>query len=228
MIRIFTGWDAREARGWHAFAQSVIENTSENFSLTPILSESQRDGTNAFTYSRFLVPYLCNFQGSAIFVDGCDMIARGDFADLMETREFWSAVQVVKHDYNTKFPRKYIGTEMEAPNESYPRKNWSSVMVWDCGHHMNRCLTPEFVASKDGAYLHRFGWLPDDRIGDLPTDWNWLCDEYGENDDAKLLHFTLGTPNIRHYAKTAHESSWFIADALTRQEPSEMRQAAAS
>lgn len=219
MIRIFTGWDDREARGWHAFAQSVIENTSKPFSITPILMEAQRDGTNAFTYSRFLVPYLCDFKGWALFVDGADMVAPGDLADLWEHREGWYPVKVVKHDYTTNAARKYIGTEMEAANESYPRKNWSSVMLWDCSHYMNHCLTPEFVAQKSGAFLHRFEWLLDERIGELPTDFNWLCDEYGPNPDAKILHFTQGTPNIPQYENTAHSAQWFKYAALATQEP---------
>ena len=223
MIRIFTGFDQREARGWHSFAQSVIDNTPGVFSITPLTMNGQRDGTNAFTYSRFLVPYLCEFKGYALFVDGADMIAQADLSEIWKLRTSGHAAWVVKHDYRTKFPRKYLGTEMEADNSDYPRKNWSSVILWDCAHFMNRVLTPEFVAGKDGAYLHRFSWLPDDRIGDLPREWNWLADEYGVNADAKILHYTAGIPGIRAHNKVAHAQSWFYHDARANEVPAEMR-----
>lgn len=223
MIRIFTGFDQREARGWHAFMASVLENTAEPVAVTPLTMLSQRDGTNAFTYSRFLVPYLCDFKGFALFVDGADMIAQRDLSELWELRDGWHPVRVVKHDYKTRFPRKYVGTEMEADNSDYPRKNWSSVILWDCGNYMNRVLTPKFIAEHDGKYLHRFGWLPDERIGDLPADWNWLCDEYGQNNDAKLLHYTAGIPGIRAHSKSAHAQSWFYYDAKAKETPAERR-----
>lgn len=224
MIRLFTGWDQREAAGWHAFVQSVHERTSAPVSVTPLVMNMQRDGTNSFTYSRFLVPHLCNFDGFAIFVDGADMICLGDLAELWEMRSSGgSAVKVVKHDYKTRHPRKYVGTEMESPNESYPRKNWSSVMIFDCGHYMNRCLEPKFIAEKDGAYLHRFGWLPDDRIGDLPREWNWLCDEYGANTQAKILHWTAGIPAIYAYRNSPQAQAWQFYSARAAESPAAHR-----
>jgi lipopolysaccharide biosynthesis glycosyltransferase len=192
VIRIFAGYEEREARGWDAFVRSLIETTSDPFSVTPLRGQ-QRDGSNAFTYSRFLVPYLCNFQGWAIWMDGSDMLVESDIAELWSMREAWYAVRVVKHDYKTKHPRKYVGTEMECDNRDYPRKNWSSVILWDCGHYMNRYLTPEAIGKAEGSYLHRFGWLPDERIGELPMEWNHLVGEQEEK-PAKLLHYTLGLP----------------------------------
>src|SRR4051812_11810334 len=110
MIRIFAGFDQRESVGFHAFVQSVIKNTRNPVAITPIGSTDHRDGTNAFIYTRFLVPQLCDYQGYAIFADGADMLALGDFAELWAMRSGWHAVQVVKHDYKTKHPRKYVGT----------------------------------------------------------------------------------------------------------------------
>lgn len=212
MIRVFTGYDVRESAGWHAFAQSVIEKTSDPVAITPLGGAGgQRDGTNAFTYSRFLVPYFCNFSGFALWVDGADMLMRGDLAELWAQRCAWPAVSVVKHDYKTKHRRKYAGTEMEADNVDYPRKNWSSVIIWDCGHYMNKCLTPEYVESHDGEHLHRFLWLPDDRIGELAPEWNWLADEYGENEQAKLLHWTAGSPAFQSYRYSPHADEWRAA-----------------
>lgn len=182
MIRIFTGWDAREGAGWHAFVDSVHKHASVPVSITR-LPEHQGDGSNRFTHSRFLVPELCEFSGWAIYADGCDMILRADIAELWALRDDRFALQVVKHEYTTNFPKKYVGTDMESVNVDYRRKNWSSLILWNCRHY------PHMV-KRD----HGFSWLKDDEIGELPIQWNWLADEYGANKDAKLLHFTAGMP----------------------------------
>lgn len=213
VIRLFTGFDPREAVGWHAFCQSVIERSSEAVSITALHGE-QRDGSNAFTYSRFLVPHLCHFNGMAIFADGADMLLRGDLAELWEMRDPWRAVQVVQHAYQTKHARKYVGTELEAANEDYPRKNWSSLVIWNCAHFANRRLTPEYVSEQSGEFLHRFEWIKDEWIGDLPMSWNWLADEYGESEEAKLLHWTAGIPGFYHYRDAPHAPEW--QDAVRR------------
>lgn len=215
------GWDNRESAGCHAFIQSLVETTTGHISIAPLFADMQRDGTNTFAYSRFLIPYLCDFQGFAIWVDGADMLMIGDIAELWEYRQRWHSVQVVKHDYRTKHARKYVGTEMESENKDYPRKNWSSVMLWDCGHYAHRCLTPEYVADHDGAFLHRFGWLADEHIGALPIEWNWLLDEYGSNASAKLLHFTAGIPSIPTYRSSPHAQLWQLYSAKTMQSPAE-------
>lgn len=206
-IRLFAGFDDRESVGFHVFAQSVVERMGSDVSLTPLGGE-QRDGTNAFSYARFLVPYLCDFHGFAIWCDGADMLLRGDLEELMGLHQLGCALSVVKHDYEPKHARKYVGTPMEADNEAYPRKNWSSLIVWDCGHYLNRVLTPQYVAEKAGSFLHRFSWLPDDRIGELPEDWNWLCDEYGASTTAKMLHWTNGIVGFRAYRDAPHAGEW--------------------
>jgi hypothetical protein len=97
---------------------------------------------------------------------------------------------------------------MESPNEDYPRKNWSSVILWDCSNMGNRKLTPEYVSNNTGAHLHRFQWLKDERVGDLPFDWNWLADEYMENKNAKLWHWTAGSPAFKGYRDSPHADEW--------------------
>lgn len=215
-IPVYAGFDERESVGFHAFTASVIANTSMPVAITPlhagmlrgIYDEGQRDGTNAFIYLRFLIPYLNLFRGFAIFVDGADMVCRGDLAELWDMRNPWAAVQVVQHDYKTRHPRKYVGTEMEAENADYPRKNWSSVMIINCGHFAWRDLTPDKVARMTGSELHGFTFLPQERIGELPKEWNWLADEYGPNPLAKLLHWTAGVPAWPAYANAPHADEW--------------------
>ena len=208
-MKLFAGFDPREAVGFFAFAQSLIE-TSPGVSLTA-LSGAQGDGTNAFTLERFKVFDLCNFGSWACFVDGSDMLLRADIRELFKLQDKRYAVQVVKHDYQTRHERKYVGTEMEADNRSYPRKNWSSVMLVNCAHishHHNRTAIKEAIAAGDGTFLHRFSWLDDEEIGSLPLEWNWLADEYGENQKAKLLHWTAGIPGFYHYHKAPHAEEW--------------------
>ena len=210
MIRIFIGYDPREPVAFHACVSSIIRYSSAPVCITPLAlnnlsgyEELHADGSNQFIYSRFLVPALCDFGGWAIFIDG-DMILKGDIAELFEMRDIFSAVQVVKHDYRTKQSRKYLGNK----NEDYPRKNWSSVMLWNCGHLQNRKLTVDYVQHATGAQLHRFVHLEDRFIGALPKEWNHLVGEYARSDSAKLLHYTLGTPCFSDYENCDNSEDW--------------------
>lgn len=216
-IPIFIGYDPREAIAYHVCANSIIRNSSVPVSITPLAlnnfkdyTETHTDGSNQFIYSRFLVPYLTGFHGHAIFMDG-DMIVRGDIAELWNLRKSECDVQVVKHNYKTKMKEKYLG----AKNDDYPRKNWSSVMIFNCGNFPTRKLTPDYIQKSTGSHLHRFEWTSDSRIGELPAEWNWLPDEYGPNLDAKLLHYTLGTPCFHEFATTPQGNEWHKERILT-------------
>ena len=210
MINIFIGYDHREAIAYHVCVNSIIRHSSKPVSVTPLAlqnmkdyQEKHTDGRNQFIYSRFLVPHLMEYKGWAIFMDG-DMLLREDIEKLWAQRDESKAVMVVKHDYKTKMTEKYLG----AKNENYPRKNWSSVILWNCGHTANKDVTPEFIENATGAQLHRFTWLNDSLIGELPIEWNWLPDEFGSNLDAKLLHYTLGTPSFHDFATTPMGDEW--------------------
>ena len=216
-IPVFVGYDPREAIAYHTCVNSIIRHASQPVAIIPIAlnlfqdyKETHTDGSNHFIYTRFLVPHLMGFKGWAIFIDG-DMIIRGDIVELWNLRELDKDVMVVKHDYQTCMPVKYLG----AKNEDYPRKNWSSVILWNCNSFPNRQLTPEFVQKSSGSFLHRFSWLDDDRIGDLPPEWNWLPDEYGPNLNAKLLHYTLGAPCFQEFADTPQGNEWHRERILT-------------
>ena len=209
-IPIFIGYDPREAVAYHTCANSIIRLASQPVALIPLAlnlftdyEETHTDGSNHFIYSRFLVPHLMGHTGWAIFIDG-DMIVRDDIVKLWNLRRMDRDVMVVKHDYKTCMPVKYLG----AKNEDYPRKNWSSVILWNCNSWPNRKLTPEFIEKSTGAELHRFTWIDDDRIGELPLEWNWLPDEFGANPAAKLLHYTLGAPCFHEFATTPQGDEW--------------------
>lgn len=209
-FRLVVGFDPREAIAYHVFCQSVIETASIPVQFIPLAPnllrgyrETHTDGSNAFIYSRFLTPWLCGFEGVAAFADG-DMICRRDIAELVAMADPSKAVQVVQHDYRTKAGTKYLGNR----NEDYPRKNWSSLVLWNCGHAANRVLTPDFVEAHDGAFLHRFRWLSDEQIGALPMQWNWLATEYPDLESAALVHYTLGTPCFADYRQAPMSEYW--------------------
>lgn len=213
---VFIGYDHREPIAFHTCANSIIRYASKPVAIRPLAlntlkgyTESHTDGSNAFIYSRFLVPWLMKWTGPALFIDG-DMVVREDISKLFDQFDQYKAVQVVKHDYKSKASTKYLGNK----NEDYPRKNWSSVILWNCWHYKNRTLFPEYVASQPGSHLHRFGWLDDAFIGDLEPEWNWLPDEYGENQGAKLLHWTLGTPCFPEYKDAPQADVWHTEQRL--------------
>lgn len=217
IIPVFVGYDPREAIAFHTCVNSIIRHATQPVAIMPLAlnlfrdyTETHDDNSNTFVYTRFLVPYLMGFKGWAIFIDG-DMIVRDDIANLWNLRETAMDVMVVKHDYKTRMTKKYLGS----PNEDYPRKNWSSVILWNCSSWPNRRLTPEFVQQATGAQLHRFSWITDDRIGALPPEWNWLPDELGANPAAKLLHYTLGAPCFHEFADTPQSEEWHRERILT-------------
>lgn len=215
MLTVFTGYDAREAVGWHVFTESMMRHASRSLAIRPLQRRHNAapQGSNDFTFSRFLIPYMMGWQGCAIFVDGCDMLCMADIAELEELRDPHMAVQVVKHDYETKHPLKYVGTPMESPNGDYPRKNWASVMLVNCWNMGWRKVTPDTLWKMTPLELLQLRFLDNDRIGELPVTWNWLADEYGENPEAKLLHWTAGIPAIKGYENAPHASAWRAASA---------------
>lgn len=211
IVRVYVGYDPVEAVAYHACCESIIRNSSKPVSITPVYLKhlngytETHKGSNEFIHSRFLIPHMDHYNGFSIFLDG-DMIVTGDIAELWEMRDPTMAVQVVKHDYKTKYPKKYLGSA----NLDYECKNWSSVMIINSGSFPNRKLTPEYVMNASGKELHRFEWIEDrNRIGELPKEWNWLVSEYEKNPKAKLYHYTIGQPvfnpdDVMNYQRQDH------------------------
>lgn len=211
MLHLFFGHEDRAEAGTHAFLHSVIAHAREPVAVTPITrlaALDQPEGTNAFTFRRFLVPWMLRWSGLALFVDGADMLCRADVNEILQHLNLSKAVQVVKHDYRTRHARKYLGSAMEADNEDYERKQWASVMLINCSHFGWRQVTPEFVRRAKPLDLLQLRFIDDNRIGELPIEWNWLVDEFGENQDAKLLHWTAGIPGIRGHADAPMAHEW--------------------
>jgi lipopolysaccharide biosynthesis glycosyltransferase len=213
MIPVAIGYDPRESVAYHVLSQSIINRTTVPVSIIPLATrllqdfDGQKDGTNAFIYSRFLVPELMEYRGWAVYMDS-DMLVRCDLEELWKLRDESKAVMVVKHDYKTRHLRKLIGTPMECGNADYPRKNWSSLILWNCAHPQNRVISREFVQEAPGSLLHRFQWLSDDLVGEIPREWNHLVGEYPLTPEANLVHFTYGAPCFSHYRKCDYASEW--------------------
>jgi lipopolysaccharide biosynthesis glycosyltransferase len=215
LIPLVVGFDQKEAIAYHVFCQSVLDKSTQPVSFIPLAKntlnkyyETHKDGSNEFIYSRFLTPYLLGYSGWAIYADG-DMVCLEDISKLWNVRveHKEKAVLVVQHDYKTKAAIKYLGNK----NENYPRKNWSSLVLWNCEHPKNKILTPEFIQKSTGSFLHRFSWLEESEIGELKKEWNWLALEYPDNREAKLIHYTLGTPCFKDYSEGAMSVIWFEA-----------------
>jgi len=209
-LKIFVGFDEKEAVVFHTCVQSIIEKCKVPVSIHPLnlqmfhnYQETHSDGSNNFIYSRFLVPYLNNFHGKALFLDG-DMIVNHNLNELFDQFDEKYAVQVVKHDYKTKFPVKYLGHK----NDDYPKKNWSSVILFNCSHPKNRILTPKLIERATGSYLHRFSWLEDKEVGEISKDWNYLVLEYPETQRAKIFHYTVGAPCFEDFNYGEEAKIW--------------------
>lgn len=175
----------------------------------PFYRREAEDGSTEFTYSRFLTPFLSRYEGVSLFLDS-DMVMLGDVADLFALYDDQYAVQCVQHDYVPSTDTKFLGNKQV----NYPRKNWSSVMLFN--NAKCRALTPERVAESSGAYLHRMYWA-EDNIGQLPVEWNYLVGEYPLVDPGSisLLHYTLGTPCFADYQHCDFAEEWFAAyDAM--------------
>jgi lipopolysaccharide biosynthesis glycosyltransferase len=197
MLTIGIGFDERETLAYHVLCQSILSRATMPIRFIPIklsmlggIYDRKPDyrQSNEFSYSRFLLPYLCGYEGFSLYLD-CDMLCRVDIADIYAKINILNFVSVVQHDYTPKDTTKYLG----AVQYTYPRKNWSSVMFFNNALCQLR-LTKYFVSNASGQDLHRFSWVADDRIGSLGKDWNHLVGEYEPNPDAKIVHFTNGLP----------------------------------
>lgn len=217
VIKVFIGYDPVESVAWHTMAHSIFERSSKPVAIIPVnlknltsIYKRERDSkqSNEFSFSRFLVPHLSAYSGYSLFFD-CDMMLRTDIAGIFDviTKQPDKALYVVKHDYEPRDDVKYLNTVQY----KYPRKNWSSVVLWNCAHPANRKVTPEFVNTASAMDLHRFTWLQDSEIGELDVRWNWLVGEYDQPpDDVKNVHWTVGGPYFHEYRTSEFSEEWFL------------------
>lgn len=215
-LDIYIGWDSREPIAYDVAKASIEKHASIDVKITPIKLEQLVDqgaytreidplASTEFTYSRFFTPWLAGYKGWALFCD-CDFLFFGDVAELLQYRDPSKAVACVHHDYTPKEGLKMDGKVQT----SYPRKNWSSFMLFNCEHPSTRKLTPELINRESGAYLHRLQWADNSEIGEIPVEWNWL---EGWNDKPaqgypKAAHFTNGGPWFKDWQNVDYASEW--------------------
>lgn len=212
MLNVFIGFDPKETVAYHVLAHSILRRASIPVSIAPLM-QSQLGGiytrergpteSTQFSLTRFLVPALSAYRGWSLFMD-CDMLCLADIAELAGwiERAPDKALLVCQHDYTPKTERKFL----DQVQTKYPRKNWSSLMLFNNA----RCaaLTPAYVNSASGLDLHRFRWLEDAAIGSLPLEWNWLVGEYPPTPAAKIVHYTLGGPYFDDYRDCDYADEW--------------------
>lgn len=227
-FRVFIGWDSREDIAYQVAKKSLLDHASIPVEVIPIrLAELIERGlyrreidplaSTEFTYSRFLTPYLSDYDGWSLFCD-CDFQFFADVRELKHHMDDRYAVACVKHDYTPKEATKMDGKVQTA----YPRKNWSSFMLFNNNHPSTRSLTPNAVNTQTGAYLHRMQWARDEEIGALPHDWNWLEGVYDKpvSGYPRAVHFTVGGPWFPQYQDVAYADEWrACADQLRALEP---------
>jgi hypothetical protein len=220
LLRVFIGYDPVESVAWHVMAHSIFSRSSLPVAIIPVNLKNLKGiynrnpdsrQSNEFSFSRFLVPFLSDFNGVSLFFD-CDMLMRVDVAKLLQESNIEKyGVSVVKHDYSPRDKVKYLNNKQHA----YPRKNWSSVVVWNCSHPSHKILTPSFIDSAEPSFLHRFSWLKDDEIGELDVRWNWLVGEYDNPPlDVNNVHWTVGGPYFHEYQNVDFSEEWFQESKL--------------
>jgi lipopolysaccharide biosynthesis glycosyltransferase len=213
---VYIGYDTREDIAYRVCEYSIYKNSPSADVKSLKQSQLKRDGlytrgidplsSTEFTFTRFMVPILTNYQGWALFCD-CDIVWDCDIAELFKLADPTKAVMVVKHDHKPTSTTKMDGKEQT----QYPRKNWSSVILWNCEHPSNQKLTIEDVNTKDGAYLHRFQWLHDHEIGELPAKYNFLVgwNKEAEVGPPKAYHWTEGGPWFDKYKDCEYKDIWY-------------------
>jgi hypothetical protein len=227
-FRVYIGWDSREPEAYDVARFSLERRASIPVSIIPLVLEDLRSrglywreadplASTEFTYSRFLTPALADFEGWALFCDS-DFLWLSDIAGLVQFTREDKAVFCVHHNYTPNETTKMDG----AIQTVYPRKNWSSLMLFNCSHSSVKKLTPETVNRESGAFLHRMQWVADDEIGELPTTWNWLegWNEKPIEGTPNAVHFTRGGPWFAEWQNVDYANLWLAErDEMMRVSP---------
>ncbi|WP_415286587.1 glycosyltransferase [Candidatus Pelagibacter sp. Uisw_104] len=215
--KIYIGFDSKESKASEVCEFSLKKNSDSYLDIKHIKIDEMRKkniyqreddklGSTEFTFTRFLVPFLENYKGWALFCDS-DFLWLSDVNELFSSCDNRYAIMCVHHDYKPINNIKKIGKSQHY----YPRKNWSSMVLWNCSHPSNKVVTPNLINTQSGKFMHRFGWLKDQEIGEINHEWNWLIDWYKEPLDGKpkALHFTEGGPWLgSQYDKKEYSNIW--------------------
>lgn len=228
-IVAYIGFDSREKIAYDVCKHSIEYNTHKHPKIIPLIHGELRkqgffkrpwlteaktgnridmiDGrpfSTEFSHTRFLVPALMKYKGWALFCDS-DMIFRDDIKDLFALCDDRYAVMCVKHNYKPTNSTKMDGQVQT----QYYRKNWSSFFLINCGHPLNKQITPDVVNTQDGSWLHQFAWLPDLYIGALPDKYNWIEGSSRGMESPSVVHYTNGGPWFNGYKDVLYADEWW-------------------
>lgn len=184
MIRIFIGLDERQPIAAQVLIHSLYSRSSVPLSITPLVLSQlpiKRKGLTSFTFSRYTVPWLCEFRGRAIFMDA-DMLCLTDIAKLMDEADPLAAISVVKNER---------------------RFEWPSLMVFNCAACLK--LQPDWIDSKE-TNPAALTWAK--QIGELPSEYNHLVGYDRQRKDAKIVHFTQGVPCWQETMDCEYATEW--------------------
>ena len=217
-MKVYIGHDSREDIAWQVCRHSILRYAPD-VEVRPLKQAGLRElglytrphddgATTEFSLTRFLTPYLAAHDGWSVFCD-CDFLFTTDIRKVVDKAPRHSAVCVVKHDYTPVHAVKMDGQAQTA----YPRKNWSSFILFNGAHPVVRALTPTTVNSATPAYLHRFGWVPDELIGELPVTWNFLAGEYAmPSGTPAAIHYTNGGPWFPEWRDVDYGDLWLESE----------------
>ena len=192
MLQCFIGLDQRQPVAYSVAQHSLIWRCSEPVNVCPLNVETlpvKKVGLTPFTFTRWLVPWLMEGRGWALFMD-TDVLILGDVAEVFGLSNDAYAVMVSKN------PRHF---------------EWPAVMLFNCAHEACKALTPEFV--DDGKGLYGFKWCGGEDsplIGELPREWNHLVGYDPPRLDAKLVHFTAGIPPFEETKMCEYSDAWHV------------------
>lgn len=226
-LRVFIGYDETEHDAFAVCEASLRARSSIPLFVEPLVQPALRtagmyrrmfyvedgqrfdcvDGkpfSTEFSFTRFLVPALAQYRGVAVFCDS-DFMWRADIADMMNQIDLGKPVSCVHHDHDPAEKRKMRHGQVQT---KYARKNWSSLMVFNCAHAANRNLTPYQVNTMPGWWLHGMRWLPADAVGEIPLQWNWLEGYNTRIHEPKAVHYTRGTPDVSGMEGAAYADEW--------------------
>ncbi|MBD1548985.1 glycosyltransferase [Roseibium aggregatum] len=220
-LKIYIGYDSREEIAWQVCRHSLLRHTSSDIEIYPLKQKTLRElglynrpadnASTEFSLTRFLTPYLAAHDGWTIFCD-CDFLYTTDVNKVLSYADRSKAVYVVKHDY---VPKNAV--KMDAQTQTtYPRKNWSSFILFNNAHPHVKALTPEVINSESPAFLHRFNWIPEDElIGELPLTWNFLAGEYPMPEKTpEVIHYTNGGPWFSNWQGVDYADFWIAEKKL--------------
>jgi hypothetical protein len=210
MFRIFIGWDSRFPEAAEVLAHSLHKHSSipldiRHLKVSELRFHRARDPLAAteFFYSRFLVPHLCGYRGTALYLDSC-MLCLGDISEIAALDMNSFALRVVKHDVS----HSASGKTSRIPLAASVRSGWSSVMLLNC--EQLSLWTKDVVETATAGYLHRFDDIPEDKIGELPGNWHSL---QRIDHDTKMFRWTTGGPWLEQNRECVHADVWQKARA---------------